>query len=79
MFKILGFWFDSIKNQFYAYGMGRCDATLSDHSFIGLKGEFFSFSILVRFHEVKFGVRIYFQSVYITVIVQVIEEKLKIL
>ncbi len=52
---------------------------LSGHPFVGLKGELFPFPILVRFHEVKFSIWIYFQGIYITVIVWVINEELKVL
>jgi len=68
-----------MEDQFYTYGMGRCGTTLSGHPFVGFKRELFPFSILIRFYKVKFHVRIYFQSIYIAVIVQVIDEELKVL
>src|SRR6266498_2940002 len=63
-FYTLRFWSYPMKDWFYACGMGRCDTAFSDHPFVGLKGELFSFPILVRFHKIKFSIWMYFQSIY---------------
>src|SRR6266542_5393761 len=75
----LRLWFNPMEDWFYTCGVGRCGATFSGHPFVGLKGELFPFPIFIWFHEVEFSVRIYLQSIYIAIIVQVVNEEFKVL
>jgi len=58
--------------------MSRCDVAFSGHPFIGLKGKLLPFPIFIRLCEIKFNIWMYFQNIYIAVIVRVIKEKLKV-
>ncbi len=68
-----------MKDWFYICSMGKYDVTFLDHPFIGFEGEFFPFSIFVRFYKVEFSIWIHFQGIYITIIVEIIEEELDVL
>jgi len=68
-----------MKDQFYAYDIGRCSAVFSGYPFIGLKRELLPFSILVGFHKIELSIGMYFQSIYIIVVVRIIKKELKVL
>src|SRR6266498_2398867 len=75
-FGWLGLRFDPAKDWFNACGVGRRSAALSGHPFISFEGELFPFPILLGLHKIKFSVWMYFQSIYIAIIVRIINEKL---